>query len=235
MSNRISIQRLGSSTQAPLFLLPDFDFPGRRIQTESFASAFSLRVFEVPIQSFQTDFPRYEEWIESISEEIRKTKGKVKLLGEGYFSGIVFELIKKFPDRIEAACIVNPPFPKVRDPFPWFPKNVEWILERFPWNPWFLLSEDLHLLFETLERSFRKGMEESNLLPTVLFTGIPGMITEQMKASGKELQSFRVYRIESADRNSIQVLFKELIVKILAEIPISSVQKKSNFKIEPGF
>ncbi|MBM9498946.1 hypothetical protein JWG44_01585 [Leptospira sp. 201903071] len=196
---------------------------------------FSLRVFETPIQTFQTSFPRYEEWIESISSEILKTKGKIKLLGEGYFSGIVFELIKKFPERIESACLVNPPFAKHRNPFPWFPKNAEWILERFPWNPWFLLSQELNTLFETLEKSFQKGIEESSLSPVVLFTGIPGTVSEQIRASGKQLQAFRVFRIESADRNSIQVLLKESVVKILAEIPISSVQKKSNFKMEPGF
>lgn len=235
MSNRISIQRLGSSTKTPLFLLPEFDFPGKCVRSESFASEFSLTVFETSIQPFQTKFPKYEDWVESVSEEIQKTKGKIKLLGEGSLSGIVFELIKKFPERIESACIVNPPIAKNRDPFSWFPKNVEWILERFPWNPWFLFSEELHGLFGTLEKSFRRGMEESSLLPTLLFTGIPGTITEQMRASGKRLSPFRVFRIESADQNSIQVLLKELVVKILAEIPISSVQKKSNFKIEPGF
>lgn len=235
MTNRISVQRLGSSTEVPLFILPEFDFPGRRIQIESFAPDVSLCVFEARFHSFQTQFPNYEEWIESVSVEIRNTKGKIKLLGEGSFSGMVLELIKKFPDRIEAACIVNPPIAKNRDPFFWFPKNGEWILERFPWNPWFLFSKELHALYEALEKSFRIGLKESNLLPTLLFTGIPGTITEQMKASGILLQPFRVYRIESADRNSISVLLKELVVKILAEIPISSVQKKSNFKIEPGF
>nr|WP_243394643.1 hypothetical protein [Leptospira adleri] len=235
MSNRISVQRLGSSTKTPLFLLSEFDFPGKRVRSEFFTSEFSLKIFETSIHSFQTKFPKYEDWIESVSEEIQKTKGKIKLLGEGSLSGIVFELIKKFPDRIDSACIVNPPIEKNRDPFSWFPKNVEWILERFPWNPWFLFSEELHSLFEALEKSFQRGMEESSLLPTLLFTGIPGTITEQMRTSGKRLQPYRVFRIESADRKSVEVLLKELVVKILAEIPISSVQKKSNFKIEPGF
>ncbi|MBM9575552.1 hypothetical protein JWG45_00155 [Leptospira sp. 201903070] len=235
MSNRIIIQRLGVSTQTPLFLFPDFEFPGRQISVETFTRDFSVRVFETSTPSFQTSFPKYEEWIETVSSEILNTKGKIRLLGEGYFAGIVFELIQKFSGRIESACIVNPPIAKNRDPFPWFPKNVEWILERFPWNPWFLLSQELNLFLERLEKSFRNGIENSSLRPVVLFTGMPGTITEQMKASGKELQAFRVFRIESADRNSIQILLKESIVKILAEMPISSVQKKSNFKIEPGF
>ncbi|EMJ99559.1 hypothetical protein LEP1GSC176_0495 [Leptospira kirschneri str. MMD1493] len=194
--------------------------------SKNFHSHFSVREIELSAKSIRFDFPKTEEWIDQLSREILDSKRKVKLIGEGLWGGIVFELLKKYPQMIEAACILNPTLNQNEEN--WFPKNVEWILERFPWN---LFSEGIYTFYQTLETKLQFGLTNSKLLPTIVFTKTSEKITKQIQT----LQRFPVFRIESSNSKSIQNLLENLILKILKEVPISSVQKKSKFKIEPGF
>lgn len=235
MPNPIQITRFETENTTPLILLPDFEFSGRTLYAEPFVSAYDVRIFEVPTNSIQVDFPKFEEWVATLSREILALKRKVRIVGEGLFAGIVFELLKKHPQTIESVCVINPSLSKSNENFPWLPKNVDWILERFPWNPWFLLSGELHSFYESLERSFQVGLTDSDLLPAFVFTKTAGKISKQIQNFGEKIERFPVFRIEANDSQSVQPLVRNLVMKILAEVPISSVQKKSKFKIEPGF
>ncbi|EMJ55923.1 hypothetical protein LEP1GSC013_2859 [Leptospira interrogans serovar Valbuzzi str. Duyster] len=82
-----------------------------------------------------------------------------------------------------------------------------------------------------METKLQFGLTNSKLLPTIVFTKTPEKITKQIQT----LQKFPVFRIESSNLKSIHELLENLILKILTEVPISSVQKKSKFKIDPGF
>ncbi|XDD48661.1 hypothetical protein AB3N59_09325 [Leptospira sp. WS92.C1] len=235
MRNRIQFSRSGTSNQTPLILVPDFDFSGRILNGNSFVSEFRVNVLELRIDPFQIDFPNYEEWIRLLCVEIENSERKVRLLGEGLFSGMIFDLLKRYPDQIESACLINPPFLKTETASPIFPQNVEWILERFPWHPWFLLSKELHSLLESMKENLLVWKSDFPILPSILFTKNSGNISDTFRILGKQLSRYRVFRIEAEDAHSIQALFQNLVTKILAEVPISSVQKKSNFKMEPGF
>ncbi|EMJ91410.1 hypothetical protein [Leptospira alstonii] len=228
MSDLIRIVRFETENTNPLLIIPD---PLSKLHAESFLSSYSVRVFELSLNPIELVFPKFEDCINLLSREILDSKRKVKLIGEGLFSGMVFELLKKIPQAIEAACVLSPPLSQTDAN--WMPKNVEWILERFP--PWFLLSRELHSFYESLEQSFRFGFTDSKYLPAIVFTKNSGKITKQIQIFGETIQRFPVFRIETSDPESIQDLLKNLILKILAEVPISSVQKKSKFKIEPGF
>ncbi|EQA52990.1 hypothetical protein [Leptospira kmetyi] len=235
MPNPIQITRFETENTNPLILIPDFEFPGRTLYADLFVSSYDVRIFELLTNRVQVDFPKWEEWIETLSREILTLKRKVKIVGEGLFAGIVFELLKRHPQTIESACVLNPPLSKSNENFPWLPKNVDWILERFPWNPWFLLSGELHSFYESLEKSFQFGLTDSDFLPALVLTKSSGKITNQIQNFGETIERFPVFRIEASDSKSVQPLVRNLVMKILAEVPISSVQKKSKFKIEPGF
>ncbi|MBW0434801.1 hypothetical protein HGB47_14360 [Leptospira yasudae] len=235
MQSPIQIRRRNEENLDPLLLIPDFSFPGRTLYAEPFESSYSVRIVELPTDKVQVDFPDYQTWIETISREIVASKRKVKLIGEGLFSGMVFDLLQKHSSKIESASVLNPPFFKPDDGFPWLPKNVDWILERFPWNPWFLLSRELHSFYDSMERSFHVGLTDSGFLPSIVFTKKSEPITKQIRNFGETLGKFSVFRIEASDSKSVQPILKDLFMKILADVPISSVQKKSKFKIEPGF
>ncbi|MCG6167991.1 hypothetical protein [Leptospira sanjuanensis] len=236
MQSQIQIRRRnGEKNLDPLLLIPDFSFPGRTLYAEPFESSYSVRIVELPTDKIQVDFPEYQTWIETISHEIVASKQKVKLIGEGLFSGMVFDLLQRHSSKIESASVLNPPFFKPEESFPWLPKNVDWILERFPWNPWFLLSRELHSFYDSMERSFQVGLNDSEFFPAIVFTKKSEPITKQIRSFGKTLGKFSVFRIEASDPKSVQPILKNLFMKILAGRPISSVQKKSKFKIEPGF
>lgn len=195
MPNPIQITRFETENTNPLILLPDFEFPGRTLYAEPFVSSYDVRIFELPTNSLQIDFPKFEEWVETLSREILTLRRKVRIVGEGLFAGIVFELLKKHSQWIESACVLNPPLSKSDENFPWLPKNVDWILERFPWNPWFLLSGELHSFYESLERSFQFGLTDSDLLPALIFTKSSGKITKQIQNFGGTIERFPVFRI----------------------------------------
>ncbi|EMY79001.1 hypothetical protein LEP1GSC060_1094 [Leptospira weilii serovar Ranarum str. ICFT] len=231
MSDLIRIVRFETENTNPLILIPDLPFSERKLYADSFLSSYSVRVFELPANWMGFGFPKFEDCIDLLSREILNSKRKVKLIGEGLFSGMVFELLKKIPQAIEAACVLDPPL--FRTDANWMPKNAEWILERFP--PWLLLSRELHSFYESLEQSLRSGFTDSKYLPAIVFTKHSGKITKQIQIFGETIQRFPVFRIETSRPESVQNLLKNLILKILAEVPISSVQKKSKFKIEPGF
>lgn len=226
MSDLIQIRRWNIYNKNVLILIPDLESKERQLYAKNFYSHFSIREVELSTKLVRFDFPKTEEWIDRLSREILDSKRKVKLIGEGLWGGIVFELLKKYPQMIEAACILNPPLNRKEEN--WFPKNVEWILERFPWN---LFSEGIYTFYQTLETKLQFGLTNSKLLPTIVFTKTPEKITKQIQT----LQKFPVFRIESSNLKSIHNLLENLILKILTEVPISSVQKKSKFKIDPGF
>ncbi|KXZ25546.1 MULTISPECIES: hypothetical protein [Leptospira] len=226
MSEVIQIRRWNIDNKNVIIFIPDLESKDRQLYSKNFHSHFSVREIELSTKSIRFDFPKTEEWIDRLSREILDSKRKVKLIGEGLWGGIVFELLKKYPQMIEAACILNPTLNQNEEN--WFPKNVEWILERFPWN---LFSEGIYTFYQTLETKLRFGLTNSKLLPTIVFTKTSEKITKQIQT----LQRFPVFRIESSNSKSIQNLLENLILKILKEVPISSVQKKSKFKIEPGF
>ncbi|WP_039939735.1 hypothetical protein [Leptospira noguchii] len=223
MSEVIQIRRQNIDNKNVLILLPDLESKNRQLYAKNFYSHFSVREIELSTKSIRFDFPKTEEWMNQLSREILNSKRKVKLIGEGLWAGIVFELLKKYPQMIEAACILNPPLEENR-----FPKNVEWVLERFPWN---VFSEGIYTFYHTLETQLQFGLTNSKLLPTIVFTKTSEKITKQIQI----LQRFPVFRIESSNSKSIQDLLENLILKILKEVSISSVQKKSKFKMEPGF
>ncbi|EJO70833.1 hypothetical protein [Leptospira kirschneri] len=226
MSEVIQIRRWNIDNKNVIIFIPDLESKDRQLYSKNFHSHFSVREIELSTKSIRFDFPKTEEWIDQLSREILDSKRKVKLIGEGLWGGIVFELLKKYPQMIEAACILNPTLNQNEEN--WFPKNVEWILERFPWN---LFSEGIYTFYQTLETKLQFGLTNSKLLPTIVFTKTSEKITKQIQT----LQRFPVFRIESSNSKSIQNLLENLILKILKEVPISSVQKKSKFKIEPGF
>lgn len=126
------IVRFETKSANPLVLIPEPKFSGRTLYAEVFLSSFSVRVFELSTNSMRIKFPKFEECIDLLSKEILGSKQKVTLVGEGLFSGMVFELLKKCPQAIEAACILDPPLSRNEENFFRLPKNVEWILERFP-------------------------------------------------------------------------------------------------------
>lgn len=126
------IVRFETKSANPLVLIPEPKFSGRTLYAEVFLSSFSVRVFELSTNSMRIKFPKFEECIDLLSKEILSSKQKVTLVGEGLFSGMVFELLKKCPQAIEAACILDPPLSRNEENFFRLPKNVEWILERFP-------------------------------------------------------------------------------------------------------
>ncbi|WP_082281538.1 hypothetical protein [Leptospira kirschneri] len=226
MSEVIQIRRWNIDNKNVIIFIPDLESKDRQLYSKNFHSHFSVREIELSTKSIRFDFPKTEEWIDRLSREILDSKRKVKLIGEGLWGGIVFELLKKYPQMIEAAYILNPTLNQNEEN--WFPKNVEWILERFPWN---LFSEGIYTFYQTLETKLQFGLTNSKLLPTIVFTKTSEKITKQIQT----LQRFPVFRIESSNSKSIQNLLENLILKILKEVPISSVQKKSKFKIEPGF
>lgn len=126
------IVRFETKSANPLVLIPEPKFSGRTLYAEVFLSSFSVRVFELSTNSMRIKFPKFEECIDLLSKEILGSKQKVTLVGEGLFSGMVFELLKKCPQAIETACILDPPLSRNEENFFRLPKNVEWILERFP-------------------------------------------------------------------------------------------------------
>ncbi|EMO55047.1 hypothetical protein [Leptospira noguchii] len=223
MSEVIQIRRRNIDNKNVLILIPDLESKNRQLYAKNFYSHFSVREIELSTKSIRFDFPKMEEWTNQLSREILNSKRKVKLIGEGLWGGIVFELLKKYPQMVETACILNPPLEGN-----WFPKNVEWVLERFPWN---VFSEGIYTFYQTLETQLQFGLTNSKLLPTIVFTKTSEKITKQIQT----LQRFPVFRIESSNSKSIQDLLENLILKILKEVSISSVQKKSKFKMEPGF
>lgn len=221
MSEVIQIRRWNIDNKNVIIFIPDLESKDRQLYSKNFHSHFSVREIELSTKSIRFDFPKTEEWIDRLSREILDSKRKVKLIGEGLWGGIVFELLKKYPQMIEAACILNPTLNQNEEN--WFPKNVEWILERFPWN---LFSEGIYTFYQTLETKLQFGLTNSKLLPTIVFTKTSEKITKQIQT----LQRFPVFRIESSNSKSIQNLLENLILKILKEVPISSVQKSQNLR-----
>ncbi|EKR66530.1 MULTISPECIES: hypothetical protein [Leptospira] len=215
MSDLAQIVRFETENTNSLVLIPDLRFSGRTLDAEAFLSSFSVKVFEFPTNSMQIKFPKFEECIDLLSPEILNSKRKVKLIGEGLFSGMVFELLKKCPQAIEAAYILDPPLFRNEENFLRFSKNAEWILERFPWNPWFLFSKELHSFYESLEKNLQYGFANSNRLPTIVFTKNSEKIAKQIKTFGNRIERFPIFRIETSDSKSAQTLLKNLIVKIL--------------------
>ncbi|AXR69129.1 hypothetical protein [Leptospira mayottensis] len=212
MSDLVRIVRFETENTNSLVLIPELKFFGRTLDEEAFLSSFSVRIFEFPTNPMQIRFPKFEECIDLLSREILDSKRKVKLIGEGLFSGMVFELLKKCPQAIEAAYILNPPLSQNEENFLWFSKSAEWILERFPW---FLFSKELHSFYESLEKNFQYGFANSDRLPTIVFTKNSGKIAKQIKTFGNRIERFPIFRIETSDSRSAQTLLKNLIVKIL--------------------
>ncbi|EMM78846.1 hypothetical protein QMM42_10600 [Leptospira santarosai] len=206
------IVRFETKSANPLVLIPEPKFSGRTLYAEVFLSSFSVRVFELSTNSMRIKFPKFEECIDLLSKEILGSKQKVTLVGEGLFSGMVFELLKKCPQAIEAACILDPPLSRNEENFFRLPKNVEWILERFPR---FLFSKELHSFYECLERNFQYGFANCDRLPAIVFTKNSGKITKQIQTFGNKIERFPIFRIETSDSKSAQTLLKNLIVKIL--------------------
>ncbi|MDV6235097.1 hypothetical protein CH379_005570 [Leptospira ellisii] len=235
MAESLQFRRIGRADSSPLLWISDLEYPGKIFTEASLPYRFPIRILEWKPGSISGRLPRYEEWLEALSDEILNSKPKVKLLGEGYFSGTVFELLRRFPKRIDSACVIDPPYFK-KDSFSFLPESVRWIGERRGWNPWDLFSDEFHSLFRSLEESCsRIDLPTGIPLPSILFTQTTRTISEQLTDFGIELRDFQVFRIEGPTTEAANVALSNLLEKILSEGSISSVQKKSNSKMEPGF
>ncbi|TGK35076.1 hypothetical protein EHQ12_15875 [Leptospira gomenensis] len=235
MAESLSFRGLRRADSSPILWISDFEYSGKILTESSFPDRFPIRIRRWKPGSLSGPLPRYAEWLEILSNEVGNSKSKMKLLGEGYFSGTVFELLRRFPKRIEAACVIDPPYFETES-FSFLPKSVHWISKRLGWSPWNFFSEELYSFFRSLEESCTRIELPAGISPpSILFTESNRTISEQLSNFGTKLRDFRVFRIEVSKTENVNSTLSNLLEKILSDDSISSVQKKSNNKMEPGF